>query len=87
MKKEFEDQHVFRSEFNLRQEINDGIQTCNYYIKDELQNSIEDNIMGKRKKERSFWLHGDGLKEFLTMNSIEKHKNNEQNIRKHDISY
>ena len=57
------------------------------YIKDELQNSIKNNILGKTKKEKSFWLHGDGLKELLTMNPTEKHKNNEQNFRKHDISY
>ena len=31
------------------------------------------NRMGKKKK-HLFWLHGDGLKELLTMNPIEKHK-------------
>ena len=56
------------------------------YIKDELQNSIKNNILGKTKKEKSFWLHCDGLKEVLTINRMEKQKK-EQNIRKHDISY
>ena len=78
---------MFRSYFKVVQEVNDGIQTSIYYIKDELQNSIENNIRGKRKKKKSFWLHGDGLKELLTMNPMGKHFKNEQNIRKHDISY
>ena len=41
----------------------------------------------RKKKKKSFWFHGDGLKQFLTMNPMGKHKNNEQNFRKHDISY
>ena len=87
MKKVIENQYVFRGDFKVRQEVNDEIQTSISYIKDELQNSIENNILGKTKKEKLFWLHGDGLKELLTMNPMEKHKNNEQNFRKHDISY
>ena len=50
MKKVIEDQHVFRTEFKVSQEVNDGIQTSIYYIKDELQNSIENNILVKTKK-------------------------------------
>ena len=65
---------MFRSKFKVRQEVNYGIQTSISYIKDELQNSIEDNILRKRKKEKQFWLHGDGLKELLNMNPMEKHK-------------
>ena len=73
MKKVIEDQYVFRSDFKVRQEVNDEIKRSISYIKDELQNSIENNILGKTRKEKSFWLHGDGLKEFLTMNPAEKH--------------
>ena len=51
-KKVIEDQHVFRSEFEVIQEVNDGIQTSVYYIKYDIQNSIEDNILGRRKKEK-----------------------------------
>ena len=47
MKQVIEDQYVFRSEFQFRQEVNDGIQTSISYIKYELQNSIEKNIRGK----------------------------------------
>ena len=83
MKKEIEDQYVFRNDFKVGQEVNNGIQTSISYIKDDLQNSIENNILGKTKKEKSFWLHGDGLKELLTMNPIEKHKKKQ----KHEISY
>ena len=49
MRKVIEDQYVFRSDFRVRQEVNDYIQTIIYYIKDELQNSIENNIMVKTK--------------------------------------
>ena len=65
---------MFRSYVKVGQEFNDGIQTSISYIIYELQNSIEKYIQGKRKKEKSFWLHGDGLKEFLTMYPMEKHK-------------
>ena len=73
MKKVIEDQNVFRSEFKVVQEVNDGIKTIISYIKYGLQNSIENNIMSKRKKGKSFLLHVDGLKEFLSMNPMEKH--------------
>ena len=46
----------------VRQEVNDGIQRSISYIKDELQNHIENIVPEGRKKEKSFWLHGDGLK-------------------------
>ena len=74
MKKVIEDRYVFRRDFRVRQEVNDEIQTCMSYIKDELQNSNENNILIKKIKEKIFWLHGDGLKEFLTINPMEKHK-------------
>ena len=50
MKKVIEDQYVFRSDFKVRQDVNDEIQTSISYIKDELQNPIENNILGKTKK-------------------------------------
>ena len=87
MKKVIEDQYVFRSDFKVRQEFIDEIQTIISYIKDELQNSIETNILGKTRKGKSFWLHGDGLKELFTMNPMGTHLKNEHKIRKHDISY
>ena len=62
MKKVIEDQYVFRRDFKVIQEVNDEIQTSIYYIKDELQISIENHIIDKIRKEQSFWLHGDGLK-------------------------
>ena len=46
MKKVIEYQYVFKRDFRVRQEVNDGIQTSIFYIKDELQNSIKDNILG-----------------------------------------
>ena len=78
---------MFRSDFKVRQEVNDGIQSIISYIKDELQNFIENNLLEPIKKRKSFWLHGDGLKELLTMNSMERHLKNEQKFRKQDISY
>ena len=54
MKKVIEDQYVFRSDFKVRQEVNDGIKTSIYYIKYELQNSIEKNILGKTKTKNHF---------------------------------
>ena len=41
---------MFISEFKVRLEVTDGIQTSISYIKDEPQNPIEDNILGKRKR-------------------------------------
>ena len=76
MKKAIDDQYVFSRDFKVRQEVNDEIQTSISYIKDELQNFIENNILGKTRKERLFWLHCDGLKEFLTMNPMGKHNKN-----------
>ena len=49
MKKVIEDHYVFRSDFKVRQEVNNGIKTSIYYIKDELQNPIEKNILGKAR--------------------------------------
>ena len=68
MKKLIKDPYVFIRYFNVRQEVNDEIQTINSYIKDELQNSIEKNIFGKTGK--TCQLHGDGLKALLTMNPM-----------------
>ena len=48
MKKEIEYQNVFRSKVKVRQEVNDGIQRIISFIKYELQNSIENNISGKK---------------------------------------
>ena len=73
MKKVIEDQYVFRRYFKVIQKVNDAIQTSISYIKDELQNFIEKNMIGKTRTEKSFWLHGDGLKELLTMNPMEKY--------------
>ena len=50
MKKVIVDQYVFRSDFKVRQDVNDGIQTNISYIKDELQNYIENIILVKTKK-------------------------------------
>ena len=50
MKKVIEDQNMFRSEVMVRQEVNDVIQTSISYIKDELQISIENNVLEGRKK-------------------------------------
>ena len=61
MKKVIEDKNVFRSEVMVRQEVNYEIQSGISYIKDELQNSIENNLLEPSKIGKSFWLHGDGL--------------------------
>ena len=66
MKKLIEDLNVFRGYFRVRQEDNDEIQTC-FFIKDELQNSIENNISCKKIKGISLWLNGDGLKKNCTI--------------------
>ena len=50
MNKVIEYQNVFRSEVKFRQEVIDGIQRSISYIKDELQNSIENNLLERRKK-------------------------------------
>ena len=50
MKKVIKYQYVFRKYFKVRQEVIDEIQIGIYYIKDELQITIEKNIFGKRGK-------------------------------------
>ena len=50
MKKVIEDQNMFRSEVMVRREVNYGIQRSISYIKDELQNYIENNLPERRKK-------------------------------------
>ena len=50
MKKVIEDQYVFRRYFKVRQEVSIEIQTIIYFIKDELQISIENNIYSKTRK-------------------------------------
>ena len=54
MKKLIEDQNLFRSEVMVRQEVNDEIKRSNSYIKYELQNSIENNVLEGRKKGNHF---------------------------------
>ena len=72
MKKVSDKKKVFRSEVMVGKEVNDEIQRSSSYIKDELKISIEKNVLEGRKKEKSFWLHGDGLKLLLTMNTMVK---------------
>ena len=62
MKKLIEDQYFFRRDCRVRQEVNDEIQTSISFIKYELKISIENNIFCKKRKRKSFWFHGDGLK-------------------------
>ena len=51
MKKVLEDQNMFRNEVMVRQEVNYGIQRSISYIKDELQNTIENHVLeGKKGK-------------------------------------
>ena len=73
MKKVIEYQYVFRRYFRVKQEVNDEIQISFSYIKDDIQNSIKNNIIGKTRKKKPFCLHGDGLKELLTMNHLGKY--------------
>ena len=54
MKKVIDDQNLFRSEVMVRQEVNDGIQRSISYIKYELQNSIENNLLEIRKGGNNF---------------------------------
>ena len=72
MKKVSDEKKVFRNEIMVRKEVNDKIQRSVSYIKDELHIYIEKNVREGRKKEKSFWLHDDGLKLLLTMNTTEK---------------
>ena len=54
MKKVIENQYVFRGYFKVRQEVNDEIQTSISYIKYELKNSTEKNILGKKERKNNF---------------------------------
>ena len=54
MKKVIDVKNVFRSEVMVWKEINYEIQRIICYIKDELQISIENNVLEGRKKEKLF---------------------------------
>ena len=54
MKKVIEDLNVFRKYFRVRQEVSDEIQTVIYFIRYELQNTIENKISFKKRKENHF---------------------------------
>ena len=54
VKKVFEDLNVFRKYCRVKEEVGDGIQTIISFIKDALQNSIENNMSCKKKKENHF---------------------------------
>ena len=54
MKKVSDEKNVFRSEVMVRKDINDEIQRSISYIKDELQISIENNVLEGRKKGNCF---------------------------------
>ena len=49
MKKASDEKKVFRSEIMVRKEVNDEIKRIIYFIKDELQISIE-KCTGRKKK-------------------------------------
>ena len=51
MKRVIKDQCVFRRDFRVRQEVSEEIQTSIYFIKDELQISIENDISCKKERE------------------------------------
>ena len=72
-KKVIEDLSVFRKYFRVRQEVGDEINTIIYFIKYDLQTSTENNMSYKKRKKKPFWLNWDGLKQFLTLNPMEKY--------------
>ena len=54
MKKVIEDLNVFRKYFRVRQEASDEIQRSIYFINDDIQTSIENNISRKKRNEKYF---------------------------------
>ena len=74
MKKVIEYLNCFRNDFRVIQEVSDEIQTSFYFIKDELQTSVENKISCKKRKEKSFLLNVDGLKQLVAMNHMEKNR-------------
>ena len=80
MKKLIDEQNVFRSEVMVRKVVNDEIQRSISYIKDEIQNYIENIVLEGIKKEKSSWLHGDVLKQLLTMNPMKNIKTMSKNL-------
>ena len=70
MKKVIYEKKVFRREIMVIKEVNYEIKRSVSFIKDELQSFIEKYLQEGIKKEKSYWLHADGLKLLLTMNSM-----------------
>ena len=58
-----EDLNVFRKYVKAIKDVNDEIKTILYFIKDELQNSIEIDIFHIKKNEKPFRLNKYGQKD------------------------
>ena len=54
MKKVSDDKSEYRNRVMGRKDINDEIQISISYIKDELQNTIKNNLLEPRKRENCF---------------------------------
>ena len=54
-------------------DIDDNLFCCSDCTK-SLCLDIKKKILGKKRRETLFWLHGDGLNKLLTMNTMGKHK-------------
>ena len=97
MKKVSDEKKVFRSETMVRKEGNYEIQKIFLILKTSFKVPLK-NVSIRSKKEKSYWLHADGLKLLLTMNPMEKLKNtmnktsenmtylidNKKNLRQHN---
>ena len=86
VKKVIEDLTVFIKYFRVIQEGGDGIQTIIYFIKDELQNSIKNNIYSKKRKEIILVEWGWTKNIFHYESYGKKDNKNEHNIKEYDIS-
>ena len=73
MKKVSDEKKVFRSEIMVRKEVNDEIKEVFLLLKTRFKVPLK-NVSIRSKKEKSYWLHADGLKLLLTMNPMEKLK-------------
>ena len=86
MKKVIDDMSFFGQYFRVRQEVSDEIQNSIYFIKDEPQNSIENNIFCKKITENHFYNRGWTKNSSHYESYGKTDHRNEHNIREYDIS-
>ena len=78
MKKVSDEKNKFKSEVMVRKSLMMKYKEVFIILKMRFKFPLKKMYWKEEKKGKSFWLHADGLKLFLTMNPMEKPKKNQK---------